>query len=171
MTSQAIEHLMQEHELISSTGDAIRRLNGTWNNDPEAYANAVRRLLRFFREYSDQVHHHKEEQILFPMLMDHPQFTMHEIVSELEDHHVQFREHTQAIEDALDAGDHAKAQRTLEHYHRELLDHIAAENDELFIMAEQLFSEQELETLYHRFLDFDAEHGEKRVEMEALLTD
>lgn len=169
MTSPAIEHLMQEHELITSTGDTIARINGTWEEDPQAYTDAVRRLLRFFREYSDEVHHHKEERILFPMLVDHPQFTMHEIVSELEDHHEQFREHTQAIDHALDAGDHARAQRLLEHYHRELLDHIAAENDELFIMAEQLFSEHELETLYHRFQDFDAEVGERRSAMEALL--
>lgn len=169
MTSQAIDHLMQEHELIASSGERIAAIKGTWEQDPAAYADAVRRLLRFFREYSDHVHHHKEEQILFPMLMDHPQFTMQEIVSELEDHHVQFREHTQAIEEALEAGDPAKAQEILEHYHRELMDHIAAENDELFIMAEQLFSPNELETLYHRFQDFEAEHGVQREEMEALL--
>lgn len=169
MTSQAIEHLMREHELITSTGGTIARIKDQIESDPAAYTEAVRKLLRFFREYSDGIHHHKEEQILFPMLMDHPQFTMHEIVNELEDHHAQFREHTQAIEDALDAGDLPKAQRTLEHYQRELLDHIAAENDELFIMAEQLFSPGEIETLYHRFQDFDAEHGDTRAEMEALL--
>ena len=50
---------------------------------------------------------------------------------------------------------------------QDLLDHIAAENDELFVLAETLMSEDELETIYFKFKDIDMELGEvNKIELE-----
>ena len=50
---------------------------------------------------------------------------------------------------------------------QDLLDHIAAENDELFVLAETLMEEDDLETIYFKFKDIDLELGEDRkVELE-----
>jgi len=43
-----------------------------------------------------------------------------------------------------------------------LLDHIAAENEELFVLAENLMDEHQLETIYFKFVDVDMELGESR---------
>ena len=43
-----------------------------------------------------------------------------------------------------------------------MLDHIGAENDELFSLAENLMGEDDLETIYFKFKDIDMELGEDR---------
>ena len=53
-------------------------------------------------------------------------------------------------------------QELLTGYINDLLDHIAVENDELFIMAESLFNEDELERMYFLFQDIDMELGQVR---------
>ena len=40
------------------------------------------------------------------------------------------------------------------------MDHIAVENDELFVLAESLMDEDELETIFFKFKDIDMELGE-----------
>jgi len=156
--------MMAEHEVISSAENLLPLLDGYWNTAPEAYEGHIRSLLTFFREYSDEFHHHKEEEILFPKLSKHPEFALQDIIDELEDHHEIFREHTQEIEDELEAKNYEKVQSILASYIDQLLDHIAAENDELFIMAEGLFNEDELETIFFQFQDVDEELGSDRKE-------
>lgn len=51
---------------------------------------------------------------------------------------------------------------SLRHYNNDLLDHIAAENDELFVLAQSLLSESELEKIYFHFKDVDMQLGEDR---------
>ena len=50
----------------------------------------------------------------------------------------------------------------METYLQSLKDHIAAENDELFPMADDLFSPDEIERLYYRCIDKDEELGVAR---------
>jgi hemerythrin-like domain-containing protein len=58
----------------------------------------------------------------------------------------------------------------LESYIRELKDHIAVENDELFPMADDLFSADELDRLYYQCIDADREMGTgQKEELEELI--
>ena len=157
-----IQVLMNEHEVISSVEGIIQSLDKNWETDEDKYAEKVKQLLRFFREYSDSFHHHKEEQVLFKELIDNPDFTLDDIITELEDHHEMFRATVGEIQEAVDQKEWSKVQNLLERYINDLLDHIAVENDELFIMAESLFSEEELERMYFLFEDIDMELGKER---------
>jgi len=119
-------------------------------------------LVVFFREYADAYHHRKEEDVLFPAIKDHPDFVLQEIIDEFEQHHEDFREYTSDVMEALEESDFEGAYKEINTYLEELLDHIGAENDELFVLAETLMDEEDLETIFFKFKDIDMELGEER---------
>ncbi len=162
MENNPIDIMYAEHEIIMKAEDVIARNEGLWKNDVEAYTSLVTQLIEFFREYADGYHHHKEELVLFPAINEHPDFVLQELIDEFNEHHVSFREYTQEIEEALSEGNYEKSYAELMAYTSDLLDHIAAENDELFVLAETLLSENELETIFFKFKDIDMELGEER---------
>ncbi len=159
--------MLHEHEVISRAADIVATLNGNWENDADGYSAKATKLIAFFREYADGYHHRKEEDVLFPAIKDHPDFVLQEMVDEFEQHHEDFREYASDAERAIADGDHAGSYKHLKNYVSDLLDHIAAENDELFVLAENLLDENDLETIFFKFKDIDRELGEDRkVELE-----
>jgi hemerythrin-like domain-containing protein len=146
-----------------------RSLVGTDNG---AYEDTISELIRFFRQYADHYHHYKEEQILFPDMARKSELMQQGILAEMLDNHEDFRERIRSIELALQTGDHAGAAERMDAYGEALRDHIAVENDELFIAAEDLFNAEESERLFFRFVDIDSELGEtKKKDLAAILDD
>lgn len=171
MEHNPIDTMLDEHEVICQAEGIIEGLDKTWENDSEKYKETVATLITFFREYADAYHHRKEEEVLFPAINDHPDFVLQEIVEEFETHHEDFREYTVAIEEAINDGDYDKSYKELNSYLQDLLDHIGAENDELFVLAETLMDDDDLETIYFKFKDIDMELGEDRkLELEKSIT-
>ncbi len=162
MEHDPIKIMLDEHELIAQAEEVIENLNNSWHNNSEKYENAVASLIAFFREYADGHHHRKEEEVLFPAISNHPDFILQDIIDELEQHHEDFREYTKEIEHALDEKEYEKSYTVLTNYLQDLLDHIAIENDELFVLAETLLDEDELKTIYFKFMDIDMELGDER---------
>lgn len=158
----ASQLLMAEHDVIKNVEIVIIRIKSLWEKDPEKYKTILYQLIYFFKEYSDKYHHYKEEQVLFPEMINHPDFKLIEIIEELEDHHVMFREFTREISVLAEQNKFKESQSILEKYVDNLLDHIAIEDDELFNMAENLFTAKEYEKIYFRFKDIDAELGENK---------
>jgi hemerythrin-like domain-containing protein len=160
MQNNPITTMLDEHSLISSSEEIIQTLKNKWTSDPENYQETVLDLLVFFREYADGVHHRKEEEVLFPAIRNHPDFVLQDIIDELESHHADFREYAALIKDFVNEKDYEMSYKILCKYVDELLDHIAIENDELFVMAENLMDEGQLEEIYFNFKDIDMEVGE-----------
>lgn len=158
METNPVKTLMHEHAIIEESMQAAEKLSLLLNNG-EVYKTKLIALLDFFRKYSDAYHHQKEEQILFPALLQHPDFKLDEIIDELNEHHSSFREYIQEIEEYISKNQLQEAQKILEQYVNELRDHIAIENDELFVMTENLFSDDELEKMYFLFEDIDRDLG------------
>jgi hemerythrin-like domain-containing protein len=79
-----------------------------------------------------------------------------------------FRETVVEIEEAINNKEFEKAQKKLNSFINDLLDHIAVENDELFSMAESLYDEDELKRIFFLFEDKERELG---VERKAALAD
>jgi len=166
-----IQTMLDEHEIICETENIIENLDHFWELYPEKYKETVTILITFFSEYADGYHHRKEEDVLFPVIRNHPDFVLHEIIDEFEQHHNDFRDYTKEIEEAVAEGNYEKSYKELNNYLQDLLDHIAAENDELFVLAETLLEEEELETIYFKFKDIDMELGEDRkTELEENIT-
>jgi hemerythrin-like domain-containing protein len=159
MQSSLSELFIAEHDFILGAGDLITLNRSQWKSDPAAYEQMVKQLLGFFSIYADQFHHCKEEEILFPAIINKSETTGDSIVAELTGHHEEFRLLMQQIRTALTQHDFASTQQLLESYISKLNDHIAVENDELFPMAENIFSKDELDKLYYKCIDKDLEMG------------
>lgn len=162
MENNPIQIMLDEHEIISLAKEMVDALDGYWEKDEEDCEKQLRALLTFFKEYADGFHHFKEEQILFPEMTNQVDFTLSELIDELLEHHANFRQYAAEIRAALDNKTYERAHKHLKFYLNELLDHIAVENDELFVIAENLFTEDQLETIFFRFKDSDAELGEEK---------
>ena len=162
MEHNPIQTMLDEHEVICQAEEIIENLDKTWETDADKYKATVATLIEFFREYADGYHHRKEEEVLFPAIHDHPDFVLQEIIEEFETHHEDFREYTVTIEELINEGDFEKSYKELNTYLQDLLDHIGAENDELFSLAENLMGEDDLETIFFKFKDIDMELGEER---------
>jgi hemerythrin-like domain-containing protein len=166
--SQLTDLLINEHEIIKNAGNTIESLYKKWESDESLYKEEVKKLLDFFRTYADKYHHFKEEEVVFPYINNHPDFVLQEMIDEFNVHHEDFREYAHDIEENIEAGDYEKAYVLLHKYFSELQDHIAAENEELFVLIDTLLTENELETLYYKCLDIDRELGEdKKLAFEA----
>jgi len=164
--------LMKEHDVIQSARQVIDALDNLWVKDDAAYRGKVEELINFFRIYSDKFHHEKEETILFRQLKDHPDFRLHDLIDELEEHHENFRLQVKGIEQELAKMNWTLVQKLLLEYTDALADHIAVENDELFVMTEMLFSEEELSRMYFLFEDLDSLIGlNKKTELEHFVND
>jgi hemerythrin-like domain-containing protein len=166
-----IQTMLEEHEIICKTESIIETLDYYWEKYPKKYTEIVTTLISFFREYADGYHHRKEEEVLFPAIKNHPDFVLHEIIDEFEQHHEDFRDYTKEIEEALTEGNYKKSYQELNNYLQDLLNHIAAENDELFVLAETLLEEEDLETIFFKFKDIDMELGiDRKTELEENIT-
>ncbi|MCP4458342.1 MAG: hypothetical protein GY816_10025 [Cytophagales bacterium] len=170
MENNPIEVMYTEHDIIIKAENIIDKINTLWEENEQGYVDTVSQLVEFFREYADGYHHRKEEDVLFPAISDHPDFVLQEIIEEFEQHHEDFRDYTKEIVEAIEGKDYSKSHELLREYINDLLDHIAAENEELFVLAESLLDEGELETIFFKFKDIDLELGEDRkAELEKML--
>ncbi len=160
MNSRALKMLMDEHEIILKAVQHARTLlkigAGSGNKDSLAWHIA------FFKEYGDRFHHGKEEAVLFPELAERNEMLGMTIVESLKEHHDNFRVTLADISLCLEEGNWELVKKDFERYLSDLEDHISAENDELFVSAEALWSNEESETMYFRFQDMDRELGEER---------
>jgi hemerythrin-like domain-containing protein len=64
----AIEKLFDEHRLIGRVTDALEHFTSSIQADCERGRCELMRLITFFREFADLVHHEKEEEMLMPAL-------------------------------------------------------------------------------------------------------
>lgn len=167
--NKTIQTLFNEHTIIANAIEASRQAKIYLGKNDKQYERTIRELIEFFRNYADDFHHHKEEKILFPAMKKKNELLGDGVLKEMFDNHEDFRGSIKSIEKSLDEKNYTKTHEQLEHYTEALLDHIAVENDEVFQMAETLFTEDELEKLFFEFEDADIEMGSsKKQELEEL---
>lgn len=164
--------MYEEHSIIMNAIELAKQTRQLIGKDDSAYEKTIRQLISFFRNYADKFHHYKEEEILFPAMSKQNELLGEGVLKEMLENHDDFREMIRRIETNLDAQNFYLAQNEVEKYGEALLDHIAVENDEVFIMAETIFNEDELEKIGHRFQDCDQKLGEEiKQELSSLLDD
>ncbi len=157
-----LKMLFDEHNVISGAVALARESRKLIGVSDEAYELNMSELIRFFRQYADHYHHYKEEQILFPEMAKKSELMGGGIIAEMLDNHEDFRDRIRAIENDLQEARFVDAADRMDRYGDALLDHIAVENDELFQAAADLFTEDEAERIYFRFIDLDSEFGEHK---------
>lgn len=158
--NNSLKILFEEHEIIAEAVKVARNAKSLIGKNNAEYEDVISEVLRFFRVYADQYHHHKEEEILFPEMAKKNELLADGILMEMYDNHANFRELLQAIESSLELQQYHDVSLKIDEYTSVLLDHIAIENDEVFQAAYSLFTEDELGNIYYRFMDLDRDLGE-----------
>lgn len=165
-----VNELYKEHGIITAAVELAQKAGELAETAPNRYDETMRQLIAFFRQYADSYHHHKEEEILFPEIMRKNELLADGVVKEMLENHEDFRGMLASIEAFIEKKDYSHARQQMNLYAEALLDHIAVENDELFVTAESLFTEAELEQMYFRFADSDSEKGaDLKLEFEQLV--
>src|ERR1039458_7073295 len=133
--NNSLKMLYDEHDIITRAVNLAKNAKTLIGTNDEEYELTVSELIRFFRIYADQYHHHKEEEILFPEMAKRSELMADGILAEMLDNHEYFRELIHDIEADLEAREYVQASEKIDEYTEALLDHIAVENEELFQAA------------------------------------
>ena len=154
--------LMIEHRLIERMvallEKELEKIETSKELNPQFIFNAV----DFFRTYADQLHHGKEEDILFKELTKKNLSEEHKkIMQELIEEHIIARKNVKGLLEANEQyakGNHeeiTKIIRSLKTLIALYLPHIAKEDKRFFIPVMNYFSEEEQQIMLKQFFDFD----------------
>jgi hemerythrin-like domain-containing protein len=161
---QATQVLRDEHEgilaMLAVVEAAAYRVRDGKNVPADLFTDAA----GFFRNFADKCHHNKEEAELFPALVEHgiPQDGGPVGVMLVE--HDQGRELIRGLSAAAEryaSGDQTAVPALVSNalaYVELLRAHIAKENSVLFVMADQVLSDQEQDKLYQAFDVIEKDH-------------
>ncbi len=137
-----IEVLAEEHRLIQRGLVVLGRMAAQLRGGGEVHPEVVAACLRFLRDFADQEHHDKEEQILFPWLERNGLSHESGPLAVLRDEHERVRDHVRhmaAHARHLETDEHA-VQTFVGHADELALffwKHMLKENEVLFPMVER----------------------------------
>ena len=162
------EILSAEHRVIEQVLDCLDRIAQTASESGRLDGASAKQALEFFRQFADRCHHGKEEVHLFPAMEAHgfsrqggPTGVM---LLEHDQGRAFIRGMASTLEDAS-AGNRTAVSEFADHaagYVELLRAHIEKEDHCLFSMANQVFSEEDQQTLleaFHRVEHEDMEAG------------
>jgi hemerythrin-like domain-containing protein len=159
----ATEILKKEHQAILKMVEASETVAERLRRGERVPSDVLATFQEFFQVFTDQCHHGKEENILFPLLeargLPKAGGPLGVMLNEHEQGRALVREMRQAAE-AFAAGAEGSGVRwaqSLDQYAALLRSHIDKENMVLFPMAERMLSENELARVAGDFEKLEAE--------------
>jgi len=163
-SNAAIDMLVNEHRVILKVVDGLRLTAAHMRAANRVDPALLREAVVFMREFADQRHHAKEEDLLFPALVAHG-VPLHGCpIDALLHEHEKGRHLVKQIADALDpyAAGVVEAANTIADAIDGIVklypNHIWKEDDMVFPMVERLFSEADRSELYKGFQDVEAKN-------------
>jgi hemerythrin-like domain-containing protein len=165
---QPLEYLTKEHRLITKAVTATKSFRDEVETGSPVRPRKYWQVVDFWSTYADILHHGKEEQWLFPMIIDQGGFlefgnTVDKLVEEhmyLLAYIVELRRFARP----MFTGDPSARERVincLDKYITLIQPHIRLEDEELFPAANELLSKSEMTELAKEFKAFDARTGTK----------
>lgn len=155
--------LRQEHDAILKMLDVTEEVAQRLESGVDVSAATLHRLHEFFRTFADTCHHGKEEDLLFPALekkgMPRQGGPIHVMLVEHDQGRALIKQMVEAAE-AYEQNPKNAALRwskAARGYAELLRNHIAKENDVLFMMAERMLSPQDQEKLAEEFEKVETE--------------
>lgn len=163
--SNATDILVHEHDLIERMLVVLQKAADALEKDPAFSLQPFEQGVDFIRNFADKCHHGKEEDILFKLMGEKGLPVEGGPVGVMLYEHTLARKATAEIADAIEkvkAGD-ATAVKTIvdnARYYAELLsNHIYKENNILYPMGNQAFSEKDQDFLHKEFNRVEDEIG------------
>lgn len=159
---KATQELRDEHEgvkiMLDILGQVCQRLEAAGNLDKGHFEG----ILEFLKVFVDRCHHGKEEDLLFPALVDAGVPKEGPIEVMLTEHEMG-RKYVRAMGEAFSAfaqGSKSSSQDIVQcgrDYIALLNAHIEKENNVLFVMADKLLSEEKQDQLFEGFEKIEEE--------------
>jgi hemerythrin-like domain-containing protein len=156
-THDPIEALKEEHRAIEKIADVLMKIADKLDSGEEVPLKDLLQTLDFIRTFADKCHHGKEEGILFPKLemkgIPREGGPLGVMLYEHEVGRAAVRRMGEAI-DMLARGEDRGAQQFSENakiYAALIKDHILKEDDILYVMAESVLEEDEMEKMMGEF--------------------
>lgn len=149
--------LRAEHKAILRMLQVINICAKEIQNGNLAEIETVYRAVDFFKNFTDRCHHRKEEELLFPLLVEKGIPNEGGPVGVMLSEHVQGRNFVKGIFESTEKiknGDNVAVASLVSNilgYVSLLERHIEKENDVLFKMAERILTEDEQTDLYEKF--------------------
>ena len=149
----ATQNLENDHVYILRLIDVMERMVMTLATD----ITDMEMVVNLIKKYADGYHHAKEENLLFPLMVQKGYSTEHGPVSVMLHDHADGRRFVKGMSDAIalyKAGDESvlpDIYMNMEGYVELLRAHIGKENNVLFKMADKAFSTSEQEHLLSEF--------------------
>jgi len=165
---QPLEYLAKEHRLIAKAVSVMK----TFRDEIEA-GDPIRPrrywwMVDFWSTYADIVHHGKEEQWLFPVIIEHGgSAEFGATIDKLVEEHMYLLAYIAELRRfarPMFMGDPPARERVincLEKYIELIQPHIKLEDEELFPAANQILSKSEMDELAKEFKALDARTGTK----------
>ncbi len=163
MMATATQVLRQEHDAILLVLEACEESARRLAAGKAVAPHLLEGMLEFFRLFADRCHHGKEEDLLFPMLerkgMPRQMGPIGVMLTEHDQGRAFIRQMAQAATD-YKSGKAEATSRWMEAAHAYcglLREHIAKENEVLFVMAERMLSAEEQQQLSAQFAAVEQE--------------
>jgi hemerythrin-like domain-containing protein len=159
MTKVSLKIISEEHRALSAMLQSLvlmakRTHKETTANDFEV----MRAILFYITEFPERLHHHKETEILFPMITKRTS-EMKDVIDKLNAQHAQGEVAVHSLMNNLIAwemmGQARQAQflESVERYVDFYLDHMSVEANEVIPLAKKVLSEEDWKVLDAAFID------------------
>jgi hemerythrin-like domain-containing protein len=158
-TDDPIELLLGEHRTILQVLDEIERERARLEGDGILRDVFWRDVLHFIDEFDTNLHHQKEEQLLFPALEEAGLSATSGPTAVLRDEHRRTQFWRQRLEQALVARDRPRVGAAAASYVDLVRSHVMKENQILFPLARRLLTAEQLERLHRAFRPFAADQS------------
>ena len=164
-----IHQLMDDHELILQVLDKMEKSVQQVHTQEKLEREHWEYFIRFFRDFTDGIHHKKEEELLFPVLVKAGIPVEHGPIGCMLSEHDLGRSCIKQIENSLNRyqeGENTALKdlvEAAEEYLQLLRQHIMKENQVLFMMAERLLSISEKNRLGLQFQNLLSEEENQQI--------
>lgn len=151
--------LKEEHESILKVIEALKRECYKIQEGDKLDKNFFQQAVDFVKNYADSFHHAKEEDILFIQMKGHMDELHCNPVEQMLAEHKLGRDYIKKLIEGIKEEKKEKAARSCLGYCELLQDHIFKEDNILYPMADEVFSQKENEYLLDKFKKI--EEGDK----------
>lgn len=161
MTNKPMQQLVDEHSYIMVVVRFVEAVRQGWMDDQPLDDHLLRQIIAFMREFADHYHHAKEEDVLFPAMVEAGVPEAGCPIGGLKGEHTKGRHLVSLLETGV--GLRATEPDRAEVIIREALDglvklypdHVWKEDEMVFPMVERVFDDQRLAALQAAFARVD----------------
>lgn len=154
---KATQQLKDEHEGIKLMLNIMETISNDLEKGKELNINHYEKILEFIKGFADKCHHGKEEDILFPSLIEHGMSKEGGPIAVMLYEHQLGRSHIKDLSLAFEEFKKGNKQAinniisSSTDYVELLRNHIEKENNVLFMMADRVLNETEQSNIFEAF--------------------